>query len=214
MIVGHASDLHGNLGGILGSSHKPDVWILSGDICPNKTRGKVAVEFPYQAEWLAHNALPLVEKFGDTPVVVVEGNHDYIDIAALLRLYGANAVNVTPEGVDVAGIRFAGFREIPYMIGEWNGECRDFSDIVDRTFDSDPEILVTHAPPAGILDDDGMGKYGHGGGIPQLTSALAYRPHRVRAHFFGHIHEQGGKHFQKLGVHFFNGATFVRFVEI
>lgn len=214
MKIGHASDLHGDIGGILASHGSPDVWVLSGDICPNETRGIVACEVPFQTGWFREVADALVARFADRPVLVVPGNHDYIDLAALLRSRGVDATMVTPEGVEVAGVRFAGFREVPWMAGEWNGECRDFADIVDRTFGSDPEVLVTHAPPAGILDDDGMGSGGHGGGITALTTALTYRPHRVRAHLFGHIHEHGGRDVEEMGVRFFNGAEHVRFFEI
>lgn len=214
MIIGHCSDLHGNLNGIFRGSQKPDVWVLSGDICPNLTRGQVSVEVPFQKVWFAKQAPILAKRFADRPVVVVGGNHDYIDLAELLLPYGVDAVTLTPEGAIVAGVRFAGFREIPYMRGEWNGECRDFSDIVDRTFNSDPEIIVTHAPPAGILDDDGLGAQGHGYGISALTNSLMYRPNQVRAHLFGHIHEHGGEDVKKFGIHFINGATCVRFIAV
>lgn len=214
MRIGHASDLHGDLRELLSGDVCPDVWVLSGDVCPNETRGIVAHEVPYQTAWFRGVSDALVARFGDRPVLVVPGNHDYIDLAALLRSCGVDATNVTPEGVEVAGVRFAGFREVPWMAGEWNGECRDFADLVGRTFDSDPEVIVTHAPPAGILDDDGLGEFGHGGGIPALTTALTYRPHRVRAHLFGHIHEHGGRDVEEMGIRFYNGAEHVRIVEV
>lgn len=212
MLIGHASDLHGNLSNLINSDETPDVWILSGDILPNMSRGNVDIEVPFQSEWLQERASVLADRFGDTPVLVVNGNHDFIDVVAVLRDAGVNAIEVTPNGVEVLGLRFAGFREVPYMMGEWAGECRDFSDLVDRTFASNPDIIITHAPASGILDDDHG--CGHGDGIRDLTNAFAYRPHNVRAHFFGHIHAQGGKDVEEMGVHFFNGAHAVRFVGV
>ena len=87
------------------------------------------------------------------------------------------------------------------MSGEWNGETYDFKEVVDRAMLCDPDILVTHAPPAGILDDRA-----HGGGISELTNYLSYREHSVKAHFFGHIHETGGRVVEKMGIKFINGA--------
>ena len=210
MIIAHCSDLHGNLESLLRGSRNPDVWVLSGDICPNKTRGQVEEEAPFQRAWFESNAELLSKRFAGKPVVVVGGNHDYIELAELLRPYGVDAVTLTPEGAEVAGVRFAGFPEVPFMLGEWRGECHDFTEILERTFASDPEILVTHAPPAGILD------YTHAGGkgISALTSSLMYRQHRIRVHLFGHVHEHGGQDLEKFDIHFYNGATFVRFFDV
>ena len=72
--------------------------------------------------------------------------------------------------------------------------------IVDRTMACDPHILVTHAPPDGILDRRGYG-------VPYLTSYLVYRHHRVQQHFFGHAHKYGGHTRREGGVTFVNGAT-------
>jgi Icc-related predicted phosphoesterase len=214
MRLGHFSDLHGNLRNLLSGSELPDVWVNSGDFFPNATRGDRSVEVGFQAAWFRREAASIMARLGGRPVVWVGGNHDYVNFADLLREFGYEgpAYDITSAPVDLGGHRFAGIREIPWIAGEWNGEMHDLSSVVDRAFDMDPTILVTHAPAAGILDDDHGA--GHGCGNRPLATALAYRPHRVVAHLCGHIHEQGGRDIEEMGIHFFNGAENIRFIEV
>ena len=211
--IAHASDLHGNLGPLFDAverSGRPDVWVLSGDICPNDSRGIVEIEVPYQTEWAADFDQELVELFGGAPVVSVPGNHDYIDMGAVLRDLGIDAHTVSETSpVEVAGLRFAGFRYVPWIAGEWNGEAHGFEAVVDAIVASDPDILVTHAPAAGLLDQGG-----HSVGIRELTTALTYRLRRVRAHLFGHNHEMGGRTITEMGILFSNAAETCQIIEV
>lgn len=209
--IAHISDIHGNLAPLFAGSDLPDVWVFSGDIFPNETRGDRVVEVPFQTVWFGTIADALVARLGGRPVVCVGGNHDYVDFAALLRSHGVDARDVSDGPVDVAGHRFAGFRSVPFIAGEWNGEERDLSPMVDTAFEQDPTILLTHAPASGILDQCSDG---HGDGVRPLTSALQYRPHRIVAHLFGHIHERGQQDVEEMGIHFFNGANGCRFVTV
>ena len=43
-------------------------------------------------------------------------------------------------------------------------------------------------------------------GISSLTTSMAYREHKIRAHFFGHEHSCGGKTTEEMGIRFINGA--------
>lgn len=213
MRIGHFSDIHGNISKLLGSSELPDVWVCSGDFFPNATRGDRSVEVGFQAAWFKQVVNTLIARFGGKPVVWVGGNHDYVNLAELLRENGYEAAfDATVEAVEIGGHRFAGMREIPWIAGEWNGEEHDLSPMVDRVFEADPTILVTHAPAAGILDDDNGG--GHGCGNRPLTRALTYRPHRIVAHLFGHIHDQSGREVEEMGIRFYNNAETLRFIEV
>ena len=204
---GHVSDIHGDIGELLRDSWLPDMWVFTGDILPNRTRGKMFVEVPYQTEWLLENIQQIIARLGGRPLLSVPGNHDFIDIVPMLREHGVDAYAVTPDGVTVAGLRFAGFREINYIAGEWAGETCDFEDLISQTFATNPDILVTHAPPAGILDDDGYG-------VRELTSALCYQPHNIKAHFFGHTHGWGGHDTEEMGIRFVNGACNCRLISL
>lgn len=201
----HTSDLHGDYKTLLAALEGDfDVWVDTGDFFPNKTRGEVAVEVPYQTKWFAWKDLGerIVKGLAGRPLVSVGGNHDYTSLAALVRDAGGVSFDISEGPARIGGEVFAGFREIPYIQGEWNGETLgpDFKAIVEDCFISDPTILVTHSPAAGLLDDRA-----HGGGVVQLTSALTWQPHKVKAHFFGHIHETQGS-VTEMGVRFINGA--------
>jgi len=211
--IAHASDLHGNLAPLFAMVERdgqPDVWVLTGDIFPNESRGIVEIEVPFQGQWAADFRAELAEIFGTTPVVTVPGNHDYVDLAAILRELGVDAHAVSETApATVAGHSFGGFRHIPWVAGEWNGETHEFAAVIDQVFSQDIDILVTHAPAAGILDDGG-----HSYGIGELATALCYRPHRIVAHFFGHIHQCGGQSVEEMGIQFHNGAETCRMIEV
>jgi Icc-related predicted phosphoesterase len=209
MKIFHASDTH----------HKPslisscrmsmaDLIILTGDILDNYGRNPPymriipSVEEKYQKEWLAENAHDWANAIAGRPVVVCPGNHDFIDVVAYYERIGLkNFFSCEKKVIELMGERFVGFREVPYIDDEWVGETPDLlmKKIVDGIFELDPTVLVTHAPPSGILD-------GVGYGVKALTSALQFRQHRIKAHFFGHTHEHGGKHVRIMDIDFFNGA--------
>jgi len=208
MRLGHFSDLHGNISHIEGS---PEVWVCSGDFFPNETRGIVAEETVTQTAWFNAIVDELIARLGGKPVIWVGGNHDFVNLAKLLTERGYPAFDATEGMVEFGGHRFAGFREVPFMAGEWAGETHDLNPMVDRAFEMNPTILVTHAPPAGILDNDNG--CGHGCGVRPLATALAYRPHNIVAHLFGHIHADNG-HIEEMGIRFFNGAGTCRIIEV
>lgn len=206
--IAHFSDAHGTAVSLLGSTPTPDVWVSSGDFFPNASRGNLAVEPPFQTKWLATNGAKIRAAFRGKPVLVVNGNHDFIPLTPALRDLGVDAIDIPLDGLDYMGFRWAGFREIPYIRGEWAGESYQdvLGALVDRAFAADPDILVTHAPPSGILADEW--------GIHPLTPALAYRPHKIRYHLFGHVHEFGGRTTEEMGVTFSNAACSVRHLHL
>lgn len=209
MKILHTSDLHGQYEGLLRllSGEVFDLWVDTGDFFPNKTRGDVWVEGPYQTRWFTQykDLGPKIrDALNGTPVVCVSGNHDYVDLAELLHRADVVAHNVADGPVDILGLRFAGFREIPWIAGEWAGEMHDISPLVEKALSFEPDILVTHSPPMGILDKTTERKPG---GVASITTSLSYKPHKVQAHLFGHIHEQGQRTKREIDVLFSNAAT-------
>ena len=146
------------------------------------------------------------------PLISVPGNHDYVSLANLMKQSGARAYSVTPKGVKVDGVRYSGFREVPWIHGEWAGETHqdEFRGPVGEVFRSPPDILVTHAGPANIM----TGSDDWHGGINTLATALSYKPHKIKAHFFGHDHDFGSQTREEMGVLFSNSATKPKIVTV
>jgi len=215
MRLAHASDLHGRykmLEGVEGEDF--DAWCITGDFFPNKPRnlGSSEGEAAYQLHWWGHKAASILRRLGDKPVITVDGNHDFVSLGALLQRARPGMIHrIRPSGLDFMGTRFAGFPNIPYIAGYWNHESgKDLlSALCYEVFEGgDPEVLVTHCPPYGILDE--IQDYG----CTALTNNLTQRTHRVRVHLFGHCHVDGGKSIEHMGIKFFNGAEHVKVVDV
>ena len=209
--IAHASDTHEHPGIVSAVADvECDAIVLTGDILNNKGRVPAthyridpATECKYQNAWLRKVAKKWAAAFAGRPVIYVGGNHDFIGIERWLNHYGHTNLHViTTENpsVEVAGKRFAGFREVPWIAGEWVGETHDLRPCVERAMACNPDILVTHAPPVGILDGD------DGYGVHPLSPALFYGEHKITHHLFGHYHRDGGKIMTENGIVFANAA--------
>jgi Icc-related predicted phosphoesterase len=191
MKIYHLSDTHG--WGFWDNPLPPDTDVIvhTGDLLPNVTRGIVDREVPFQTDWINRFVEPIKRWLADRPLIYVPGNHDYIELVDFLP---ATRAGLTP--VQVAGLQWIGFREIPYIAGEWAGEVQvpEMAAIISDIFDGETElsapgdVLLCHAPPSNILDSPPNNPQIHYG-ISTLTTALQYRPHRFRAVLFGHIHQ-------------------------
>lgn len=218
----HTSDLHSQYHGLLTQLETIeglDLWIDTGDFFPNHTRGDRSVEPRFQEKWAGEERTNIAARLArvciarNIKVLTVGGNHDYVSLAGLLQRAGMPAgtvydLSLAKAPVSLCGLVFAGFREIQFIAGEWNGETElaDFRHIVDRAMDHNPDILLTHSPAGGILDEYPGGHATKHDGIPYLTSYLMNRPHRVTHHLFGHVHEDGGKTLEVAGILFSNAA--------
>jgi Icc-related predicted phosphoesterase len=192
----HSSDLHGACETLLAVQEDFEVWLDTGDFFPNLGRVEATgfridpiEERRHQLDWFTQSGLGprLRDWLQGRKALSVPGNHDFVSLTTLLRQSDVDADEITIDGVCVSGVTWAGFREVPWMRGEWEGEVRHLASFVDAAFAADPDMLATHAPPAGILDRPGFF------GIPELATALTGRKHNIKAHFFGHEHDDGGK---------------------
>jgi len=218
----HSSDLHGKYKRLLKGMKDADfqVWVDTGDFYDNigrtnKTNYRIIPEMErvQQSRWWGWKMLGsrMAEWLDGRPAIIVPGNHDFINLHHYLKRAGADSHLVTPKGVEVAGLRWAGFRNVLHMVDEWEGETfePDFDQIVAETMASDPDVLVTHSPPSGILNPQECDY-----GIRAVTHHLSYLPHRVRWHFFGHDHDGGGQQIEQLGIRFINGALHTLIHEV
>ena len=208
MNITHVSDLHGSLDALAGVYWPTDLWVFSGDILPDAPIGDRDSFARYQRNWFRRNAKHFRAAIGDAPVLVVDGNHDFAFLSEEMTDAGmTNVRDVTVRARQIMGHGFAGFGYVPYDAGRWSGEVGN--DMLDRasvrSLASGADVLVTHCPPAGILDA-GLG-----------NAPLAARlkgDHNVKLHLFGHVHEHAGEEVTIDGVRYCNGALGARLVVL
>ena len=125
----------------------------------------------------------------DVPVVFVPGNHD----PAVVPPRPVGAVSIDETVIEVAGLRIAGlggcvrYNEGPnqYTQREYVRRARRLMRRERRAQGDGVDILLTHAPPSGLGDDDDRAHLG----IEALHGVLeAFQP---TWHLHGHIHPYG-----------------------
>lgn len=159
------SDTHGNHRR-LRVPEDADIVICAGDAVEDDLKG---VEYDDFISWFG--VLPAKWK------LFVPGNHELsfdLDQANdIIRKFEAAGITVLQDAVeDCDGL----------IIGSISGNAR----IADEDIPNDLDILVTHYPPYGILDEDI--------GSPEILNfVLKAKP---MWHLFGHIHATEGQQFQ------------------
>lgn len=155
-----------------------DILICAGDAVEDNLRGGEYDDF---LEWFP--AQPGGYK------IFVPGNHELsFDIGqadGIRPLFERREIVLLEDAVD----DFDGV-----VIGSVSGSSR----IADEDIPTDIDILVTHYPPYGILDD--------GFGSPEILNfVLKAQP---AYHLFGHVHRTGGM-VEGGRVNFINISTFI-----
>lgn len=177
MKVVATSDFHG----YLPTLPSGDLLIVAGDLTIYGEKGELIMF----ARWL-----------DDQPfehIVVIGGNHDR---------YLAHKVNpfkkahyLLNSGTEIEGLKIWGSPFTP-TFQKWYF-MKDRGPSIRKVWESMPgdlDILVTHGPPYGILDEN---KRGQKTGCRDLLDAVMRRPPRY--HLFGHIHEAFGSN-RILGI--------------
>lgn len=196
----HFSDWHG----CWHKLPKADLYICTGDMLYNYPSPK-GITIHHRETYCQGKAVQglgnLREKLGipeKAPVVVVRGNHDFVSLVKLFGEEHTYEVNLSATTFhDLCSLQVGGFRGVNFAAGEWSDELRDDDlDKLARALPLSLDILVTHAPPYGILDNKGT----YSGRSPRfgLRAAASYinrQDHmgaRLRLHCFGHIHSGRG----------------------
>ena len=141
MTIRHLSDTHG-LHRQIENLPIADVIVHSGDFCKEGTIEEVE-DF---VEWFA--ALPHRHK------VFVAGNHDDCLHGATIEGLPDGVHYLCNSGVEIEGVRFYG---VPMFVAD------EMSGAYDTTIEKIPtetDVLVTHQPPYGILDNAENKVYG------------------------------------------------------
>jgi Icc-related predicted phosphoesterase len=163
--------------------------------------------------WWRNNYPSFLRRLKNRPLISVAGNHDWLELANLCSVRGVEAYKVTVSGFTFRELKFAGFREIPQIYGRWQGEVPEsrLRELSELALAADPDVLVTHAPPYGILD--GLAGNDHIG-IGPLATKLATMPHKIKLHAFGHVHERSGEMLRMGGTLFSNAAVALNVIEL
>jgi Icc-related predicted phosphoesterase len=154
-----------------------DLLIHAGDITFFSRRPSVLTDFN---DWLGE--LPHLYK------VVIPGNHDTLLQDEANRRKITNAHLLINSGVEVNELKIWGTPTTALNSGAFA-----VPDDIARTeiwalIPADTDILVTHIPPARILD--GTPRTTEHAGCESLRSS--YRRIRPRLHVFGHVHSAAG----------------------
>lgn len=176
------SDTHNLLNEIV--VPKSDLLIHCGDLTSRGTMSEFQKEL---------NILGEITKRFKYGCVAVHGNHDFVAERqnTLIKEMGEklNIHFLNSEAIEVNGYKFYGSPYTP-RFGRW-AFMKDHGYSMYYEWEKipeDTEILITHGPPWGILDETG---YGDHVGCEELRSKLKDL-NKLKLSCYGHIHEQYG----------------------
>jgi Icc-related predicted phosphoesterase len=170
-----------------------DVLIHAGDFMNAGFNPKEAISFN---RWL-----------GEQPFkyrVVCAGNHDryFQNTPEVARSLLTSAIYLENTGITIDGVSLWGspytpeFLDWAFMYQRGTSANRYWNQIPD-----DLDVLITHGPPFGILDQTAPGEAHLG--CEELLHAVEEKKPRI--HVFGHIHGGAGS-FQSEATRFINAA--------
>ena len=172
------SDLHG---------FKPklpsgDLLLIAGDL----TASDSEVEHRDFLEWLSSQDY--------RKVIYIPGNHDTIYQFRFEFTLPENVSFICDSGTEFDGLKLWG---TPWSLrfATMNPKCMAFTELTESDLlkhyskiPNDTDILITHTPPRGILDNTNFN--GRVGSVSLRTRVDAIKPKLI---VFGHIHESYGK---------------------
>lgn len=182
MIIDCISDLHGCKADLQGG----DLLIIAGDLTARDTED----EYGVFNDWLTK------QKYAKK--IIIAGNHDgFLEKKNAGRRYFSVGCYLQDSMEEYEGIKIWGSPWTSQFPGI-NPKCcaftRPFMESLKDRWDlipDDVDILITHSPPYGILDQVKT-EFGASVGDRDLLLALHERI-KPKLHVFGHIHENGGK---------------------
>ncbi len=150
------------------------------------------------SKWM--NSLPHQHK------IYIPGNHDKIceqDTNLAKSELGPNIHFLINEGIELFGKKIWGSPITPWF-NNWSFMRYRGSDIAEiwQKIPEDTDILLTHGPPKGILDEVFVGRDRNAGCEDLLERIQVVKP---ELHLFGHIHEGHGQ-LHTNGTSFYNSA--------
>lgn len=139
--------------------------------------------------------------------VLIAGNHDRCleEQPEAARQCIRNVCYLQDSGVTIDGIDFWGTPWTPFY-RNWSFNLKRGRPLAERwaLIPRDTDVLITHGPPWGVLDEAMTPSRARRVGCRDLKAAVASL--RLQAHIFGHIHESYGK-WTLDGAVFVNAST-------
>jgi len=173
---------------------KGDVLIHSGDV----SRGGTKEQITDFLEWFAAQ--------NHTHKIFIAGNHDFFfeqaDPEEVNSIIPDGVIYLNDSGMKINGVQFWGSPITPWF-NNWAFN-RDRGDEIKKHWElipDDTNVLITHGPPFGILDET---VYGNRTGCEDLL--LRVDQVKPKVHIFGHIHEDYGN-FKKGETSFVNASV-------
>ena len=170
-----------------------DLLIHAGDI---SGRGQ---------KWQVREFMEWFEKQPHRYKVMIAGNHDFLaekEPEVFRSMVPENVIYLEHESVEIEGLKIFGSPYTPWFY-DWAFNVRRGEPLA-ACWSAIPEgtdILVTHGPPFGILDEVDSGE--NVGCEELLKKVQEIKP---VIHVFGHIHEGRGEALLH-GVHYINASN-------
>ena len=179
MIIDCISDLHGYYPVLDGG----DLLIIAGDLI-EQSKSHEILKFLL---WL--------DKQDYKKKVFISGNHDILlqQMPITVSISPDNVFYLCDSGTEFDGLKIWGSPWTRSFYGQ-NPDCMAFTRRLEtqlmekfELIPSDTDILITHSPPHGILDNE-LGSTA----LRKIVLSRDRLP-SLKLHAFGHIHEHGGK---------------------
>lgn len=170
-----------------------DILIHAGDATVRGTVDEI-VEFNHWFAALSHKHK-----------IFVAGNHDWLfetNIMLARKLLAPDIIYLQDSAVEIEGVSIYGSPWQPRFY-DWAFNLNRGREMAEKwaMVPAGTDILITHGPPFGILDQTA---YGDQAGCEELIKKV--REIQPKAHIFGHIHEGYGTH-EHSGTKFINASN-------
>lgn len=206
----HFSDFHGKIQQL----PEADLYICTGDMLPNSQNLWLfqvkQAEMEFQNNWIEQNVSEWSKIFANpyAPLIMVRGNHSFVDESPLFahHLGPIHEFNY-PEVINWCNLKIGGFRGVPPINGVWSDEFSEAELNYRCEYLDKIDILVTHGPPYGWLDNDyeNLGSTAIRGYLESYKEPLL--------HLMGHIHEGAGQ-LQIKNLRLSNAACQINVIDI
>lgn len=177
-----------------------DILLHSGDATIRGTQPEVE-EF---LGW--YSSLPHQYK------IFVAGNHDWLyetnNHFARMITANFNIIYLQDSFIEIDGLKIYGSPWQPRFF-DWAFNLNRGAELAEKwkLIPNDIDILITHGPPNGILDEVERKYWTENTGCEELIKKVEeLSKHRLKLHLFGHIHCGYGQT-EKFGVKFVNASN-------